>query len=112
MKKENLFEKAINLIIDTIKNNPKVEKVILFGSRAKGCGRNTSDIDLAVISPKMSFREFIKLYSQIEELNIPYKVDMLKFEKIGKEIKEEILRYGKVVYQRGVENDENIFNSD
>lgn len=52
MKKENPFEKAISLIIDTIKNNPKVEKVILFGSRAKGCGRNTSDIDLAVISPK------------------------------------------------------------
>lgn len=54
----------MNVIDDFIKllqeENIKIEKVILFGSYAKGTQRKDSDIDLAIISPDFKEEECIK----------------------------------------------------
>lgn len=55
---------VMNVIDDFIKllqeENIKIEKVILFGSYAKGTQRKDSDIDLAIISPDFKEEECIK----------------------------------------------------
>jgi predicted nucleotidyltransferase len=40
--------------IDKIKKLPFVEAIWLFGSRARGDSRSTSDIDLAIVCPNAS----------------------------------------------------------
>lgn len=55
---------VMNVIDDFIKllqeENIKIEKVILFGSYAKGTQRKDSDIDLAIISPDFKEEDCIK----------------------------------------------------
>ncbi|OGQ05394.1 MAG: hypothetical protein A2W61_05840 [Deltaproteobacteria bacterium RIFCSPLOWO2_01_44_7] len=44
-------EKVVHAFVEKLKEHIHVEKVILFGSYARGTPRPWSDIDLAVISP-------------------------------------------------------------
>jgi len=40
------------------------------------------------------------LYSDLDELEIPYMIDLSKFELLAKEVKEHISRVGKTIYER------------
>lgn len=65
---------------------PDIFKVVLFGSRAKGSYRNSSDIDLAVFAPTMSAQIFDKLWNEVEDLPIVFKVDCLHFESLSNDV--------------------------
>jgi len=80
-----LDEKTIELLRDFFKSYPKVEKVYLFGSRAKGSYTRGSDIELLLIAPQMSFSEYLRLYSSLEELDLPYEIDLIKDKKLTEE---------------------------
>ncbi|MEJ5299600.1 MAG: nucleotidyltransferase domain-containing protein [Thermodesulforhabdaceae bacterium] len=71
-------------------------KIVLFGSRARGQNEPYSDIDLALISDADLTGELVELKGIVEESNLPYKVDIVIFEKLPPEMKEEILKEGKV----------------
>lgn len=85
------------LIID-IKNifkNYKIDNIIIFGSRAKGTYKNGSDIDLAILN-KINNNDLQNIYYEIDELNSPYKFDILIFDNITNEdLKDHIKRVGK-----------------
>lgn len=57
------------------KNN-KIQQVILYGSRAKGNYRNGSDIDLSIIADTMTLSEFLAIDTQIDDLLLPWQVDL------------------------------------
>lgn len=77
----------------------EIEKVALIGSRAKGNYQKGSDIDLVIWGSKLNFSDYLKLISDLEELDIPYKVDVIKYDLIGNDnIKEHIQRVGKQLY--------------
>lgn len=52
--KKNGLKKILNQFIKETKKRVSVEKIILFGSQAKGTSHKYSDIDIAVISSKFS----------------------------------------------------------
>lgn len=81
---------------------PQIEKVILFGSRAKGNYKNGSDIDLAIIGTKCTPDVAIKLHITLnEELPIPYMVDVIDYTSLQQaELKEHIDRVGIEFYTR------------
>ena len=54
-----------------------IERVFLFGSRARGDFRNESDIDLAVDAPALDGRGMAALQARLEALGLIYKVDMV-----------------------------------
>jgi len=71
MKKQpNEVKKLVRKIVKTV--HP--QKVILFGSRARGTEDEDSDIDLMVVMPNGVQRGKItrKLYSTIRGIGIPY----------------------------------------
>ena len=51
--------------VDTLAAQPKVRKVVLFGSRARGDYSPGSDIDLAVSAPGLGFNEFLDLRASL-----------------------------------------------
>lgn len=53
-----------------------IEQVLLYGSRAKGNFRLGSDIDLCIVGPQLSTHELLAIETQIEELLLPWKVDL------------------------------------
>jgi predicted nucleotidyltransferase len=59
------------------RSEPRISKVILFGSRAKGNYRNGSDIDLCIEANTLTLFDLLKLSDAIEELYLPWKVDLV-----------------------------------
>jgi len=59
-----------------------VTKVILYGSRAKGNYRHGSDIDLSVVGDQLTLNEITKVSLAIDELNLPWKVDLSLYHQI------------------------------
>ncbi len=68
-------------------------KVVLFGSRARGEFVNTSDVDVGlVIGDGVDRRKLILLREYIEEMNIPYKVEIVDFSTVSEEFKKMALK--------------------
>lgn len=57
----NTVEEKIKKIVTLIVNSVDPQKVILFGSRAKGKEHKGSDIDIALEGCNITSREFRKL---------------------------------------------------
>ena len=91
----------LNTIISVIKENNKIAKIILFGSRAIGNFKNGSDIDLAIFSDNLSFDDFLEIKVNLEELLLPYIIDLVDYNTItNEELKQHIQRVGKVIFQK------------
>ena len=75
----------------------KVEKVILFGSRARGDFRRTSDIDLAVKGG-----DFINFALDVdEETSTLLMFDFVDLNRsIQQELRENIEREGRIIYEK------------
>ena len=82
----------------------RFEKAIVFGSLAKGKGREDSDIDLAIISKdfeKDPFEVQVKLFkyaAKVSDRIEPIALSSKEFEKESYPLVFEIKRYGKVIY--------------
>lgn len=67
---------TIDSILKVIRSHPKVIRVILYGSRAKGTYRAGSDIDLTLDAPTMDLSELLKIENELDDLLLPYKIDL------------------------------------
>ncbi|MBN1283202.1 MAG: nucleotidyltransferase domain-containing protein [Proteobacteria bacterium] len=98
-------ERIVKLYIDALKRRVRIQRVILFGSYARGNPRPWSDIDLVVISPDfhggteddhLLLAEVARhITPQIEAL--PYLPDDF-LDCDSRSFEADILRSGKVIY--------------
>jgi len=78
-----------------------VQSVLIYGSRAKGDYRPGSDIDLVIKGDVIPFDEFMSLENQIDELMLPYTVDLSQYRTINNpELIAHIDRVGVEVFKR------------
>ena len=76
-----------------------VQRALIFGSRAKGNYRTGSDIDIALIGPALTDAEQSSLEDRLEELMLPYTIDLCRVETIhNPALLEHIQRVGIQVY--------------
>jgi predicted nucleotidyltransferase len=64
-------------ILAVLSDYPEVIRVTVFGSRAKGSFRPGSDIDLCLDAPEMSMRRRLELETRLDDLLLPWKIDLL-----------------------------------
>ena len=76
---DGLKEQHRRAVIDIIAANARVERAVLFGSRATGTFRPASDVDLALFGDRLSMRDQANLAAAIEELTIPQRVQLLLY---------------------------------
>lgn len=82
-------------------SNHQVEKVIIYGSRAKGNYKFGSDIDLTILGPALSLSELLRLENKLDDLLLPYKFDLSLYHQINnKDLLDHIGRVGKVFYDK------------
>lgn len=88
--------------IDKLKSLQFIEEIWLFGSRARGDNQPRADIDIAVICPKATDDDWLKVLNIIEEADTLLKIDCVRFEKerISHELYENILKDRKVIYDK------------
>lgn len=79
-----------------------MEKVILFGSRAKGNYRNGSDIDLAIKGENCTASLALDIEAYVnEELPIPHMIDIIDYQSLtNSDLKEHIDRVGMIFYHK------------
>lgn len=96
-----LSDDTIEKICGVLSRHPAVEKVILYGSRAKGSYKPGSDIDLTLLGEALTTRELGSIADELDDLLLPYKIDLSLFARLDHaELTEHIERVGVVFYQR------------
>jgi len=67
-----LSEKTVKKIHEVLAAFPQVERAILFGSRAKGCAKRGSDIDLTLVGHDIDRALLSKLETELDDALLPY----------------------------------------
>jgi len=94
---------TIRKIKEAFSKYPQIEKVLIYGSRAKGNYRNGSDIDITLFGKELELGNSVyPLMDTLDELYLPYTFDISIFSHIdNKDLIEHINRVGKVFYEKG-----------
>lgn len=103
MNQFGLKPEVITQINQIFAEYPEISKVILYGSRAKGNYKNGSDIDLTLISDRLNHRQLLQIQNQIDDLLLPYSIDLSIFSSIDNlHLIEHINRVGITFYERTI----------
>jgi predicted nucleotidyltransferase len=95
-----LSDSNVNKINKVFSHFDSVNKVIIYGSRAKGNNQKGSDIDLTLIGDKISHKELLHIHLELDDLLTPYQFDVSIFAQIeNNDLLDHIKRMGKVFYQ-------------
>lgn len=99
--KTGLSESVLARLREVLATAPGVEEAVLFGSRAKGETRPGSDIDLALKGPDLSARDLLRLANALDDLLLPYKIDLALYTQIDTPaLREHIDRVGVRIFSR------------
>lgn len=92
-----LKEEIFNDIINVFKKYDSLEKVYLFGSRARGDYKDISDIDIAIDSKEdITF----KILRDLDDLRCIHTFDVVNINLIGDKLKENIEKDKICIYER------------
>jgi predicted nucleotidyltransferase len=101
--KFGLTQATIDKIRGVFARHAEVERVILYGSRAKGNYRNGSDIDLTLAGgAELTLNILYKISSELDDLFLPYTIDLSILKDISDpDMLEHIERVGVTFYDKG-----------
>ena len=96
---DNIYRKSLgmikSLILETFRDDDI--RIMLFGSRARGDFNRHSDIDIGIIPKNKCDRiKLISIKDKIEELNIPYKVDVVDISRVSNIFRKKVMGEGKI----------------
>lgn len=96
-----LKHEVFDRIISVFREHPGIEKVTLYGSRAKGTYRNGSDIDLTITGESLALTDLYKIRDELDNLMLPYSIDLSLYRQItNKDLLDHIDRGGLEFYTR------------
>ena len=71
-----LTDKELQTLQALFTANARIERVILYGSRAKGTHKPFSDVDIVLIGEGLTRTDINRLYAASDESPLPYKFDI------------------------------------
>jgi len=96
-----LPNEASEQLLMAISAHPRVERVVLYGSRALGRQRSGSDVDLCLVAPEMGLAELLELGAQLDDLLLPWRIDLQLDHLITHEgLRDHIQRAGQALWNR------------
>lgn len=96
-----LTELQLQQLCELFGHYPQLERVVLYGSRAKGNFRTGSDVDITLLGQELTKTDLNNLENEIDDLLLPYFFDISLFHKLSNhDLIEHIERMGKVIYEK------------
>lgn len=95
------MDKVLNEIKQIALNYKNINKIVLFGSRARGDNTDKSDYDIAVFA-NMDYSDECKFKNDIDDIETFYKIDLvfIKERHIGTEIYQNIMNDGVTIMDK------------
>jgi len=98
-----LDKNVMRSLSEIFESTSEIDKVVIFGSRAKGNFLEGSDIDLSISGKAISFDTLLNLMDKVENLGLLYKIDILNHRTItDADVLEHIHQAGKIFWKRGI----------
>jgi len=99
--KYGLSQKEIESICTIFNRYSEIDRVILYGSRAKGNFRRNSDLDFVLEGNDLTLKTLMRIEREIDDLLLPYKTDLAILHKIeNKDLLDHIQRVGVTFYRK------------
>lgn len=99
--KFGLKEEVIQVINSIFANHPEVEKVLLYGSRAKGNYKPASDIDLTFLGLYIDISIINTISWELDDLLLPYTFDLSIYHHLNDpDLLDHINRVGALFYSK------------
>lgn len=92
MKRNLLLDKVKNTTLTFLKDEDV--QIVLFGSRAREDNNIYSDVDIGLIPKSKNFnkRKITLLRDKLEEINVPYKIELVDFSSVSARFKKEVFK--------------------
>lgn len=92
-----LPQRTIDELLNYFKQKTEIEKVVIYGSRAKGTYHNGSDIDFAIWTD--NHENISRILSELDDLQTPYMFDVTDYKALNHDgLKNSIDKFGKQFY--------------
>lgn len=100
-----LSDNTVLKINHVLEQYPAVEKAVIYGSRAKGNFKPSSDIDIA-LKGKLNLKVLSDISLKLDDLLLPYKLDLSIYNHIANpELLDHIDRVGKILWDANDSSD-------
>ena len=97
--KFGLEKRVVQQINNIFAQYQQIEKVIIYGSRAKGNYKKGSDIDLCLTGEDLTLTLLHQVENAIDNLFLPYTFDISRFDRISNpDLIDHINRVGLIFY--------------
>jgi uncharacterized protein len=91
---------AVAWLTDRLAAIPSVERVVLFGSRARGDHGPRPDIDLAVEAPEASTEDRARMVELVEDAPTLLAIDLVRLDTAEPALRAAVAREGSVLHER------------
>ena len=97
-----MTDDELELLCSLFARQREIERVILYGSRARGTHKPFSDVDITLLGVGLTRSHLSRLMADIDESSLPYFFDISLFAKLtNPDLIEQIEHTGVVLYQLG-----------
>lgn len=92
-------EEELQLMRSIFSMTPHLEKVVLYGSRAKGTNKPFSDVDITLVGDQLTQDDLTDVMYRLSESSLPYFCDVSLFSHLNNPaLIDHIQRRGKIIY--------------
>ena len=91
----------LNKLTSLFAKNEHIERVVLYGSRAKGTFKPFSDVDITLFGNAITHQDLSQLLFDVDDLLLPYQFDISIFNMLkNSDLIEHINRVGIEIYNK------------
>ncbi|HHY65875.1 MAG TPA: nucleotidyltransferase domain-containing protein [Alicyclobacillus sp.] len=99
MDRFGIGDRLLQDIVAVLSGNERVERAAVYGSRARGDYRRSSDIDICLYGDKLTARDVNLLQDALEQLRTALRFDMVHYQRVSNpSLKQAIDREGVQIY--------------
>ena len=96
-----LTTEDLEVLNATFAKSEHIERVVLYGSRAKGNFKPFSDVDITLFGDAITYDDLVQLKMDIDDLLLPYQFDISLFKTLkNQDLIAHIERVGIEIYNK------------